>query len=115
MARHVIAPVDELPPGSRKFLTIEDRPIAVFNIKGEFFGLLNCCPHQGAALCEGPLIGLAQSSDPGEIQVYPPRRDLSLPVARLGIRYPYRAVVLRPETVSRRAPIRPTSNPAPAW
>ena len=28
MAKHVIAPVDELPPGSRKFLTIDDRPIA---------------------------------------------------------------------------------------
>src|ERR1700686_332735 len=68
MVRHVIAPVDELPPGTRKFLTIDERPIAVFNIKGEFFGLLNRCPHQGAALCEGPLIGLAQSSDPGEIE-----------------------------------------------
>ena len=33
----------------------------------EFVGLLNRCPHQGAALCEGPLTGLAQSSDPGEI------------------------------------------------
>ena len=68
MARHVIAPVDELPPGSRKFLEIDGRPIAVFNVKGEFFGLLNRCPHQGAALCEGPLIGLASSSDPGEIE-----------------------------------------------
>ena len=68
MVRHVIASVDELPPGTRKFLTIGERPIAVFNIKGEFFGLLNRCPHQGAALCEGPLIGLAQSSDPGEIE-----------------------------------------------
>ena len=68
MARHVIAPVAELPPGTRKFLTIDARPIAVFNIKGEFFGLMNRCPHQGAALCEGPLIGLAQSSDPGEIE-----------------------------------------------
>ena len=67
MARHVIGPVDELPPGTRKFLTIDDRPIAIFNIKGEFFGLLNRCPHQGAALCEGPLIGLAQSRNPGEI------------------------------------------------
>ena len=37
------------------------------NIKGEFFGLLNRCPHQGAALCEGPLIA-PQSSDPGEIE-----------------------------------------------
>jgi nitrite reductase/ring-hydroxylating ferredoxin subunit len=68
MNRHVIAAVDELPPGTRKFLTIDERPIAVFNIKGEFFGLLNRCPHQGAALCEGPLIGLAQSSDPGVIE-----------------------------------------------
>jgi nitrite reductase/ring-hydroxylating ferredoxin subunit len=68
MARHVVAPVDELPPGTRKFLRIDERPIAIFNIKGEFFGLLNRCPHQGAALCEGPLIGLAQSSDPGEIE-----------------------------------------------
>ena len=53
MTRHVIAPVDELPPGTRKFLTIDQRPIAVFNINGEFFGLLNRCPHQGAALCGG--------------------------------------------------------------
>ena len=64
----IVAPVEELPPGTRKFLTIDERPIAIFNIKGEFFGLLNRCPHQGAALCEGPLIGLAQSSDPGEIE-----------------------------------------------
>ena len=68
MTRHVVAPVHELPPGTRKFLTVDERPIAVFNIKGEFFGLLNRCPHQGAALCEGPLIGLAQSSDPGDIE-----------------------------------------------
>ncbi len=68
MTKHVIAPVGELPPGSRKFVTIDDRPIAIFNIKGEYFGLLNRCPHQGAALCEGPLIGLARSSDPGEIE-----------------------------------------------
>jgi len=68
MARHVIAPVSELPPGTRKFLTVDERPIAVFNVNGEFFGLLNRCPHQGAALCEGPLIGLAQSTTPGEIE-----------------------------------------------
>ena len=68
MARHVVATVDELPPGTRKILEIDGRPIAVFNIKGEYFGLLNRCPHQGASLCEGPLIGLAKSSTPGEIE-----------------------------------------------
>ncbi len=101
MVRHVIAPVDELPPGTRKFLTIDERPIAIFNIKGEFFGLLNRCPHQGAALCEGPLIGLAQSSDPGEIEYTRLRRDHPLPLARLGIRHPHRPILLRPQTLSR--------------
>jgi len=55
MTRHVVAPVDELPPGSRKFLTIDERPIAIFNIKGEYFALANTCPHEGASLCKGKL------------------------------------------------------------
>ena len=68
MARHVIAPVSELPPGTRKCLTVAERPIVVFNVKGEFFGLMNRCPHMGAALGDGRLIGLAQSKMPGEIE-----------------------------------------------
>lgn len=67
MTRHVIAPVEELPPGSRKFVDLDGRPIAVFNIKGAFYGILNKCPHQGASLCEGALIGLAEAKQPGEI------------------------------------------------
>jgi len=35
MARHVVAPVDELPPGTRKFLVIDERPIAI-STSGEF-------------------------------------------------------------------------------
>ena len=101
MTRHVIAPVDELPPGTRKFLTIDERPIAVFNINGEFFGLLNRCPHQGAALCEGPLIGLAQFVRSRRDRIHQARRNHPLPLARLGVRYPHRPVLLRPETISR--------------
>jgi nitrite reductase/ring-hydroxylating ferredoxin subunit len=37
----------------------------IFNIGGEFFALLNRCPHQGGNLCEGKLIGLVESSEPG--------------------------------------------------
>jgi hypothetical protein len=32
MARHVVGPVAEFPPGTRRFLSIEERPIAIFNI-----------------------------------------------------------------------------------
>jgi len=87
MARQVIGPVDELPPGTRKFVTIDDRPIAIFNIKGEFFGLLNRCPHQGAALCEGD-------------RIYQAGRDHPLSLAWLGVRHPHRPVLVRAEAVS---------------
>jgi 3-phenylpropionate/trans-cinnamate dioxygenase ferredoxin subunit len=40
---------------------------------------LNRCPHQGAALCEGPLIGLAESSDPGTIRYTRPGEILRCP------------------------------------
>ncbi len=66
MPKHVVAKVSELPPGSRKLVTVRGRPIAVFNLKGEFFGLLNRCPHQGGSLCDGLLTGLIESDEPGK-------------------------------------------------
>jgi nitrite reductase/ring-hydroxylating ferredoxin subunit len=65
MSRHVVAPMRDLPPGSRKLVDIDGRAIVIFNIGGEFFALLNRCPHQGGNLCEGKLIGLVESSEPG--------------------------------------------------
>ena len=65
MAKHVVATVAEIPPGQRKLVTVRGRPIAVFNLGGEFFGLFNRCPHQGGPMCEGVLTGLIESDDPG--------------------------------------------------
>ena len=31
MSKHIVAAVQELPPGSRKLLTIKGRPVAIFN------------------------------------------------------------------------------------
>jgi nitrite reductase/ring-hydroxylating ferredoxin subunit len=65
MTRHVVAATRDIPPGERKLFTIEGRPIAVFNLGGEYFGLLNRCPHQGGGLCDGVVTGLVQSPQPG--------------------------------------------------
>jgi len=65
MSKHVVASVAELPPGARKLVTVKGRPIAVFNIGGEYFGLLNRCPHQGGSLVHGVLTGLLESAEPG--------------------------------------------------
>ena len=66
MSRHVVAPTSEVPPGSRKLFTVKGRPIAVFNLGGDYFGMLNRCPHQGGSLCEGIVTGLLLSESPGE-------------------------------------------------
>jgi 3-phenylpropionate/trans-cinnamate dioxygenase ferredoxin subunit len=65
MARHVVAPVAEFPPGTRRLIEIDGRGIAVFNVKGEYFALLNKCPHNGGSLVEGVLTGLLESTEPG--------------------------------------------------
>ena len=66
MSRHVVAPTSDVPPGSRKLFTVKGRPVAVFNLGGDYFGMLNRCPHQGGSLCEGIVTGLLLSSRPGE-------------------------------------------------
>jgi len=64
--RHVVATVDEIPVGKRKLVTVDDREIVIFNLNGEFYGLLNRCPHQGGKLCDGVLAGIVKSENPGD-------------------------------------------------
>jgi nitrite reductase/ring-hydroxylating ferredoxin subunit len=66
MARHVVAPVGEIPAGGCKLVSVAGRAIVVFNIAGEFFALNNRCPHRGGSLAHGKLTGLLESPQPGE-------------------------------------------------
>lgn len=59
MAQFVVAEVGEIPKGGSKRVTLKGRPIAVFNQEGEFFALLDRCPHEGASLCKGARRGHA--------------------------------------------------------
>jgi len=65
-SRHVVAAADEIPPGGRKIVTVRGRQIGVFNLGGEYFALINTCPHQGAKLCEGAILSQLVSNGPGE-------------------------------------------------
>lgn len=54
--RHYVADTAELASdGERVIVEIDGREIAVFNIGGEYFALLNYCVHQAGPLCEGQL------------------------------------------------------------
>ena len=69
MTRHVVATVDQIPPGERMLVTIGVREIGVFNVAGEYFAVGNRCPHNGASLCKGRIVGLVEASEPGSYQL----------------------------------------------
>ncbi len=48
-----IAPQPELPPGSRKVVSTEIGPIAVFNLDGECYAIADVCTHDGGELASG--------------------------------------------------------------
>jgi nitrite reductase/ring-hydroxylating ferredoxin subunit len=65
MTRHVVATVDEIPSGARKIVEVQGREIGIFNLEGEFFAIANRCPHEGASLCKGRIVGLVEADEPG--------------------------------------------------
>lgn len=66
MARHVVATTSEIPPGGNKVVTVKGREIVVFHVNGEFFALLNRCPHEGAPLAKAACVAHLNSDEPGE-------------------------------------------------
>ncbi len=68
MARHVVGPAGEIPPGTRKLISVKGREIVIFNVAGEYFALLNRCPHEGAPLDKAACIARLTSDEPGVYQ-----------------------------------------------
>jgi nitrite reductase/ring-hydroxylating ferredoxin subunit len=54
---HKIARVDDVPPGEARQFHVEDRPVALCNVDGEFYAFEDICTHQFAHLTEGGLEG----------------------------------------------------------
>jgi nitrite reductase/ring-hydroxylating ferredoxin subunit len=52
-----VAPVDELPPGSVRVITVRGVEIGVFNVDGAYYALPNLCFHQWGPLCTGKVTG----------------------------------------------------------
>ncbi len=52
-----IAAVDELPSGQRLFIEIDNQPIVIFNIAGQFFAIGDVCSHDNGPVGEGDLEG----------------------------------------------------------
>ena len=65
MTRHIVARTTEIPPGGNKVVDVEGRDVVVFHVNGEFFALLNRCPHAGAPLDKAACVARLTSPEPG--------------------------------------------------
>ena len=48
-----VATVDEIPEGQGRRFEVDERVLAIFNIRGKYTAIDDMCPHMGASLCEG--------------------------------------------------------------
>ncbi len=69
MSRRVLARTGDVPPGTCKIVAVIGREIGIFNVGGEYYALSNRCPHMGAELCRGRIVGLVEPGEPGEYKL----------------------------------------------
>ncbi|MDF1856180.1 Rieske (2Fe-2S) protein [Pseudooceanicola sp.] len=67
--KHVVAKVADFADTDRKLVEVKGRPIVIFKLGEEWFGMLNRCPHQGGSLCAGHLISQVDSDRPGDYRL----------------------------------------------
>jgi nitrite reductase/ring-hydroxylating ferredoxin subunit len=79
MPRHVVATVADIPPGSRKIVTVNGREIGIFRLGDDFYGLVNRCPHQGAPLCRGEIVSRLVAPTPGDYRLTRPGEMIRCP------------------------------------
>ena len=97
MARHIVARTSDIPPGGNKVVGVDGRDIVVFHVNGEFFALLNRCPHAGAPLEKAACVARLTSPEPGVYAALAGRRIAALRLARLGVRHAQRPILVRSE------------------
>jgi 3-phenylpropionate/trans-cinnamate dioxygenase ferredoxin subunit len=52
-----VAKLEELPPGERRIVDVDDVQIAVFNLGGDYYAIEDVCTHDYAPLADAKLDG----------------------------------------------------------
>lgn len=53
-----VCPADDLPPGERMFIDLDDEPVVIFNVGGDYYAITDVCTHDQGPLGEGELDGV---------------------------------------------------------
>lgn len=86
-----VARAGEIPPGEARAVEIDGKPVAIYNVDGEFFATCDTCSHEEASLADGWLDGdiVTCSSHGAEFNVRT-GAVLSLPATEPIATYPVR-------------------------
>lgn len=57
MAKHRVAKVSEVPPGTTRRVVVEGCELLLCNVGGKIFGIEDVCTHDGGPLDQGTLEG----------------------------------------------------------
>jgi 3-phenylpropionate/trans-cinnamate dioxygenase ferredoxin component len=55
--KHIVAPANEIAPGTAKAFALEGNDVLVCNVDGAFYAIEDVCTHDGGALDQGTLEG----------------------------------------------------------
>jgi 3-phenylpropionate/trans-cinnamate dioxygenase ferredoxin subunit len=66
--RHVVARLSDVPEGTAIIVDVAGRSIGIFHKRGRFYAILNRCPHKGAELCRGTVVGALSSPSPSRYE-----------------------------------------------
>ncbi len=105
---HVVATVDEIPPGSSKVVPIGRHGVGVYNVDGTFYAIANYCPHEGGPLCAGRARGrtVVDESVPGDSVMVRDNEFIYCPWHQWGFELATGTTAVKPEWSIRTYPVR---------
>ncbi len=77
--RVVVGLLENFPPGKPHAVEVDGRALAIFNIDGALYALRDVCPHMGAPLSQGPILGTVTATGPGEFCYDPATKRVRCP------------------------------------
>lgn len=79
MEWHKAIAADAVAPGKQRIVSIEGKEVGIFFEGGNYYAILNFCPHAGAPVCRGFVQGVICSDESGKLTYDEDRKVLRCP------------------------------------
>jgi nitrite reductase/ring-hydroxylating ferredoxin subunit len=67
-SKFIVAKTSDIAVNDRLIVEVAGREIGIYNVDGQFYAMLNRCPHLGGPLCRGGVVTEVFASEPGAVK-----------------------------------------------